>query len=116
MNVRPIPDSLLGDDFYLYEPTERGWRETLIENVRIERTSAVSSPTADKTHNVSEITIWYDYENSYPSADFSAGMRAKYHGEDYKITEVKFFRAEELHHCRIKAVKISGEYTEVNFR
>ncbi len=114
MNVKPIPNSLLGDDFYLYVPTESGWSRQLIENVRVERTSAVSSPTAANSRDVSEITIWYDYENSYPSADFSAGTRAKYHGELFEITEVKFYRAEELHHCKIKAVKIGGEYTEAN--
>ena len=113
MNVKPIPNSLLGDEFYLYVPTENGWSRQLIENVRVERTSAVSSPTAASTHDISEITIWYDYENSYPQADFSAGTRAKYRGELFEITEVKFFRAEELHHCRIKAVKIGGDYTEV---
>lgn len=106
MNVKPIPNSLLGDDFYLYVPTESGWIRRLIENVRIERTSAVSSPTAANTRDISEITIWYDYENSYPYEDFSAGMRAEYQGESFEITEVKFYRAEELHHCKIKAVKI----------
>ena len=106
MNVKPIPNSLLGDEFYLYVPTESGWSRQLIQNVRVERTSAVSSPTAANTRDISEITIWYDYENSYPYEDFSAGMRVRYQGEDFEITEVKFFRAEELHHCRIKAVKI----------
>ncbi|MCI7692629.1 MAG: putative minor capsid protein [Oscillospiraceae bacterium] len=106
MNVKPIPNSLLGDEFYLYVPTESGWSRRLIENVRVERKSAVSSPTAANTRDISEITIWYDYENSYPYEDFSAGMRARYQGEDFEITEVKFYRAQELHHCKIKAVKI----------
>ena len=53
MNVKPIPNSLLGDDFYHYVPTESGWSRQLIENVRIERTSAVSSPTAANSRDVS---------------------------------------------------------------
>lgn len=114
MNVKPIPNALLGDDFYLYVPTADGWSRRLIENVRVERTSAVSSPTAANTRDISEITVWYDYENSYPEADFTAGARAGYHGELFEITEVKFYRAEELHHCRIKAVKIGGNYTKEN--
>ncbi len=32
MNVKPIPNSLLGDDFYHYVPTESGWSRQLIEN------------------------------------------------------------------------------------
>ncbi|MBP1563672.1 MAG: hypothetical protein J6C38_08135 [Oscillospiraceae bacterium] len=106
MNVKPIPNSLLGDEFYLCVPTKNGWNRQLIENVRVERKSAVSTPTASNAHDISELTIWYDYTNSYPQADFSAGTRAEYNGEVYEITEVKFYRAEELHHCRIKAVKI----------
>ena len=106
MNVKPIPNSLLGDEFYLYVPDESGWSRQLIENVRVERKSAVSSPTAANIRDISEITIWYDYENSYPYEDFSAGMRARYQGEDFEITEVKFYRAQELHHCKIKAMKI----------
>lgn len=114
MNVNPIPDSLLGDEFYLCVPTKTGWSETLIENVRIERKSAVSDPTAANIRDNSELTIWYDYTNSYPEADFSAGARARYYGEVFEITEVKFFRAEELHHCRIKAIKTGGKRTDTN--
>ena len=114
MNVKPIPNSLLGDEFYLYVPTESGWSRQLIHNVRVERTSALSYPTAANTHEVSESTTWHDCQNSYPTVDFAAGTRAKYHGEIFEITEVKFYRAEELHHCKIKAVKIGGEYTEAN--
>lgn len=115
MNVKPIPDSLLGDRFTLYTPRSGGWNGITVENVRVERTSAASSPTSSNTRDISEITVWYDCANSYPSADFCAGMRAKYHGEIYQITEVKFYRANALHHIRIKAVKIGGNYTEENY-
>ena len=64
MNVKPIPNSLLGDEFYLCVPTKNGWNRQLIENVRVERKSAVSSPTCSSTRDVSEITICYDYECS----------------------------------------------------
>lgn len=115
MTVKPIPNALLGDDFYLCVPTATGWSETLVENVRVERKSAVSDPTASNIRDNSELTIWYDYANSYPEADFSAGARVRYYGEVFEITEVKFFRAEELHHCRIKAVKTGGKRKNTNF-
>ena len=114
MNVTPIPDRFLGDEFYLCTPTADGWSETHIYNVRVEKTSIVSAPTASSPRDISEITVWYDYVNSYPSAEFTAGTRAKYHGEIFEITEVKFYRAEELHRCRIKAVKIGGSYSDAN--
>ncbi|HCF82985.1 MAG TPA: hypothetical protein DER68_03240 [Ruminococcaceae bacterium] len=114
MTVNPIPNNLLGDEFYLCVPTNTGWDETLIENVRVERKSSASGPTDASIRDNSELTIWYDYTNSSPEADFAAGARARYYGEIFEITEVKFFRAQELHHCRIKAVKTGGKRTDIN--
>lgn len=113
MNVKPIPDALLGSELTLLVPSDAGWTTTHIGNVRVERTGAVSDYSSQKTRDNTEITVWYDCANSYPEAEFSAGMRVRYRGEVYEITEEKTYCAGAPHHRKFKARKIYG-HTEVN--
>lgn len=114
MNIKPIPDMLLGDSFTLQIPSESGYTEKEIYNVRIVRTNSIGDYVRETPRDNTEITVWYDCENSYPEAEFSAGMKILYCGETFEITEVKIFRASKPHHIRLKATKIEGEYKEVN--
>lgn len=110
MNIKPIPDILLGDSFTLLTPVSGKWNETKINNVRVERTEAVSGYSSQKAHDNTSITVWFDYARSSPKVKFSAGMRVSYHGESYEITESRDYFADAPHHCKFKARKIGGEY------
>ena len=111
MNIEPIPNILLGDKLTLLTPGSSGkWNETAINNVRVERVAAVTDYSAQKARDNTEITVWFDYENSYPKTDFSVGMKARYRGEIYEITEYRSYSADKPHHCRFKARKIGGTY------
>lgn len=110
MNVKPIPDILLGDSVTLLTPASGKWNETKINNVRVERTEAVSDHSLQKARDNTELTVWFDYASSYPKADFSAGARVSYRGESYEITESKIYFADAPHHCKFKARKLGGEY------
>lgn len=112
MNIKPIPNELLGDSFTLLVPAASGgWTEKEIRNVRIERTEAVTEYSSQKQRSNTEITVWFDCVNSSPKTDFSAGMKARYRGEIFVITEHKVYFAGAPHHCRFKARKVGGEYT-----
>ncbi|MCM1165991.1 MAG: minor capsid protein [Lachnospiraceae bacterium] len=111
MNIKPIPDILLGDSFTLLAPNSSGgWSETKIQNVRVERKGAVSDYSSQKARDNTELTVWYDFKSSSPKADFAAGMRVLYRGETYEITEQRVYIADKPHHCKFKARKIGGEY------
>lgn len=111
MKIMPIPDELLGDAITLLEPAEHGYRETEVVNVRVDRTNAVSDFNSAHTRDTTEITIYYDCENSRPSlVDFSAGMQAEYCGELFEIIKVKRYCAAAPHHYTITARKIGGSF------
>lgn len=111
MNIMPIPDVLLGDSFTLLVPDGSGkWRETVIGNVRVERNCCISDYSSQKARDNTELTVWYDCSRSSPKAEFAAGMKVRYHGETYEITEQKIYLADGPHHCKFKARKIGGEY------
>ena len=111
MNIKPIPDELLGDAVTLYEPTSSGYRKTEVVNVRVDRTNSVTDFTSAHTRDTTEITIYYDCENSRPSyVDFAAGMQAEYCGERFEIIKVKRYCAVNPHHYTITARKISGQF------
>lgn len=112
MNIKPIPNELLGDSFTLLVPSAAGkWTETAIRNVRVERTETITEYSSQKQRDNTEITVWFDYANSSPKTDFSVGMKVRCRGEIFVITEQKVYSADNPHHCRFKARKIGGEYT-----
>lgn len=112
MKINPIPDELLGDEFVLITPEKNGGiSRTDIYNVRVERTDAVADNISSARMST-ELSIWFDCENSLPAgAEFPAGARAEYRGEIYELTEVRVLGADTPHHIKIKARKVSGEYT-----
>ena len=112
MNIRPIPEELLGDSFTLISPKKGGGTlRTEISNVRVERTNAVADYTS-AAHDCTELAIWFDCCGSRPvGAEFSAGERAEYCGETFELTEVRTLGADTAHHIKIKARKISGEFS-----
>ncbi len=111
MKIMPIPDELLGDSITLFEPTDSGYRETEVVNVRVDRTNSVTDFNSAHTRDTTEITIYYDCENSRPSfIDFSAGMQAEYCGERFEIIKVKRYCAVNPHHYTITARKLGGQF------
>ena len=110
MTVRPIPDVLLGDSITLLVPVSGKWNETKINNVRVERTGAVSDYSSQKPRDNTGLTVWYDCTRSSPKTEFSAGMKVTYRGETYEITESRTYFADAPHHCKFKARKIGGEF------
>ncbi len=109
MNVKPIPNQLLGDMIVLMTPTPYGFTETPIQNVRVERTENAERSAAENRARVSvEITVWADRHNS-TWTDFPAGARVNYGGEIFEITESRVYRAGEPHHCKFTARKTGEE-------
>lgn len=104
MNIRPIPNELLGDKIVLITPSVRGFTETPIENVRVER----NEKTVNGTFCRAEITVWADCQNS-TRAEFLVGEKVRYNGEMFEITEQKIYRADKPHHCKFKASKIGDD-------
>lgn len=113
MNIMPIPAELLTDSFILLTPDKSGgYSGTHIYDVRIVRSNRISDYVSTRMRDSTELTIYYDYENSYPfNVQFSAGQLAEYLGERFELTEVKAFGADKIHHYRITAVKTGGEYS-----
>lgn len=107
MNVKPIPNQLLGDMIVLISPTPTGFTETPIENVRVERAESIVHSTTENTRGSAEITVWVDYKNS-TWAEFPIGARVSFGKELFEITESKIYRAGEPHHCKFTARK-TGE-------
>ncbi|MDE6031352.1 MAG: minor capsid protein [Oscillospiraceae bacterium] len=111
MKIMPIPDELLGDAITLFEPTASGFRETEVVNVRVDRTNSVTDFNSAHTRDTTEITVYYDCENSRPSLmDFSVGMQVEYRGERFEIIKVKRYCAVNPHHYTITARKIGGQF------
>lgn len=108
MNVKPIPNQLLGDMIVLITPTPTGFINTPIANVRVERAEAVEHTTTENTRGSVGITVWVDRQNS-TWAEFPTGARVKYGNELFEITESKVYRAGEPHHCKFTARKTGEE-------
>lgn len=104
MNVKPIPNRLLGDSITLILPTANGSSETPIKNVRVERENFFG----DDIRGCAEITVWVDRKNS-TWAEFPVGARVRYDGGVFTITEQKVYRAGEPHHCKFKAIRIGDD-------
>ncbi len=104
MTARPIPLSLLNDEITLVTPTVSGFDRTEIYNVRVQHTSAVREYNSSAIREVTEITVYYDCENSSPQGvEFLAGMCMEYGGRAYEILSAECVYAELLHHVKIKA-------------
>jgi len=114
MNIKPIPDILLGDSVTLLIPASGKWNGKKISNVRVERTEAVNDYSSQKAREQTKITVWFDLAKSFPKTDICAGMSVRYHGEIYEITESKIYSANAPHHLKFTARKTGGEYTEAN--
>ena len=109
MTVKPIPNSLLGDEIVVMRPGGSGWTERCLHNVRVERINVVEDGAYQKTREKTELYVWVDFANSYPPMEIWAGMRAKFRGELFEITKVKTYRAEYPHHRKITALKIGDD-------
>ncbi len=107
IKVKPIPNELLGDDIVLITPTGSGTFSRTIYNVRVEKTEEITDFVSRVTRDNTEITVWYDFENSYPSAEFPVAARVKFEGDVYEILESRVFKTDSPHHIRFKARKIS---------
>ncbi len=108
MNVKPIPDRLLGDMIVLIAPTLTGFTETPIQNVRVERSESISQGFAENKKCSVEITVWVDRQNS-TWAEFPTGARVSYGNEIFEIVESKIYHAGEPHHCKFTARKTGEE-------
>ena len=107
MNVKPIPDSLLGDSAELLIPNGSGYDITELDNVRVERTSCVSDYSSQRMRDRTEITVWFDLESSYPAdTEFAAGQKLRYLGEEFEVLEARTFIADSPHHVRIKGTLV----------
>ena len=96
INVKPIPDELLGDNIV---------RER-IYNVRVEKQSAITDYSSSSQRENTVITVWYDCKSSYPEAEFPAGAKVEYDGEVFEIVETKVCKTDVPHHKKFKARKI----------
>ncbi len=102
--ARPIPMELLADEITLMVPTVDGYDSTEIYNVRVQKKSAVREYNSTAVRDISEITVYYDCENSSPQGvEFLAGMLIQHDDMRYEILTAEQFSAEQLHHIRITA-------------
>lgn len=109
--IKPIPAELLNDWAVLLTPTEYGYSEKDLIDVRIVRTSKITDYAAGNARDCTEIVMYFDCVNSYPAGiDFSAGQSLVYRGEVYEITQAELFSGTEPHHYRVKARKTGGKY------
>lgn len=107
MNIRPIPASLLKDSITLLVPYSGGYHSITVEKVRVCCRSRVSEYSAAIMRDTSEITVYYDCEQSYPShTEFSAGMLIMYDGARYEVLSAETFSADVPHHIRITAKRV----------
>ncbi len=105
--ARAIPLSLLNDEITLMVPVVDGYDSTEIYNVRVQKRSAVREYNASAVRDISEITVYYDCENSSPQGvEFLAGMLIVHENMRYEILSAEQFAAEKLHHIRITARSI----------
>lgn len=110
MNVKPIPNKLLGDSITLILPTAKGSSEKPIRNVRVERTESIENLSGSNTQSCTEITVWADRKNS-TWTEFPVGAKVRYDGGAFTITEMKIYYVGEPHHCKFKAKKIGDDNT-----
>lgn len=109
MNIEPIPEQLLNDEFTLLVPGESGYARTDVSSVRIERKSALSDYADGDVRGLSALTIFYDMTYSLPQRlEFAAGMSAEYDGALWEITEARLYCADEPHHYTLTARRVSG--------
>lgn len=109
MNVKPIPNRLLGENLVLIYPTKTGSLETPISNVRVERSQNIGSYSTGSPKSAAEITVWVDYRNS-TWAEFPIGAKVKYAGETFEIIERKLYSAGTApHHLKFTAKRIGEE-------
>ncbi len=107
MQFKPIPYDLLTDEITLLSPREDGYENIEICNVRVVTASRISEYNSVRGRDTSEITVYYDCENSYPSdVDFEAGMLIVYNNTRYEILSAEQVKAETLHHIKITARKV----------
>lgn len=104
MNIEPIPNSLLGDDIILQKPEENGRTDYSVTNVRVERSYSIESFQSGAKRNSSELTVWFDCENSFSPIDIAVGMSIKYGGEIFDIVKIDVLRGTSPHHLKISAV------------
>lgn len=105
--AKPIPLGLLADNITLMTPTVDGYDSTEIYDVRVQKKSAVREYNSTAVRDISEITVYYDCENSSPhGVEFLAGMLIVHEEVRYEILEAEQFSAERLHHIRITARKV----------
>lgn len=107
MNVKPIPKRLLRDRITLILPTENGFSEKTIINVRVERSESIENYSGSDIGSCTEITVWADRENT-AWMEFPVGAKVLYGGSMFTITEQKVYYAGEPHHCKFKAKKTGG--------
>lgn len=101
---RAIPLKLLNDEITLLVPTVSGYDAVEIYNVRVQQTSAVREYSSTAVRDISQITVYYDCENSSPQGvEFAAGMLIEFVGRRYEIISAAQFAAESLHHVKITA-------------
>lgn len=108
MNVKPIPNALLGDNITLLLPTPAGFSETPVKNVRVELSESIENYSGSDIHGCAEITVWVDRRNS-TWTEFPVGANVRYNGGTFTITEQKVYRAGEPHHCKFTAKKIGDD-------
>lgn len=108
MNVKPIPNRLLGDNITLILPTANGSAEKPIKNVRVERSESFENYSGSDIRSCTEITVWVDRKNS-PWTEFPIGAGVRYDGGIFTITEQKVYYAGEPHHCKFKAKRIGDD-------
>ncbi len=108
MNVKPIPNKLLGDNITLMLPTANGTSEKTIKNVRVERSESIENYLGGDIRSCTEITVWVDRKNS-TWAEFPVGAKVRCDGGMFTITEQKVYYAGEPHHCKFKAKRIGDD-------
>lgn len=108
MNVKPIPNKLLGDDLVLICPTKTGTLETPVSNVRVERLQSIEGYLTSDQKCAAEITVWVDFQNS-TWAEFPIGAKVRYDGETFEISERKLYCAGTPHHLKFTARKAGDE-------
>lgn len=109
--LKPIPAELLTDCAVLRTPTASGFNDTDLIDVRITRINAITDYTAGRTRDCTELVMYFDCVNSYPSdVEFAAGQTIAYCGESFEITSAELFSGTAPHHYRIKARKTGGDF------
>ena len=110
MTFEPIPNELLGDEFYLMRPVAHGWINYRVSNVRVERSSSIESGYPEAPLEKTKLTVWIDSVNSKKPIDVVCGMRILYNDEVFDIVNVKELSTDAPHHLKITAVK-AGDNT-----